>query len=415
MTTMESPVAANCELCLRPIIAPGSAPVTQWVSFCKCNRTYSPNAQFSIDWCRKCKKRVVKNATVRVERRDLCSCNKPDPRTIPNYLKQTEHDSDELDLAAIAMTPENFPLERYKPLGILGEGPRANVILARDKSRGSKVAVKCFKGTTPDVLGSFEQECKKNAKLAHAFIAKTVDFGILNRTTPYIVTEYKDGFNLEQYLAMHGVPSHDVTVMILQRVCEALLYAQKESFLHKDLRPGNIIFLDDLNADPAVSLTDFSFTNLKLHKELASSEDAQYMSSDEARNMEYSEKSEVYSLGCVGFALLTGRPPFQTGTAIEIKNAHALKLPPRVSDLNFEKERPKDLEEVIERCLEKDSRNRFESVSKFLERLEVFPRRDKARIDAILAARKKAKIMRIAIIAVIVIVFCTVVLLFVVH
>ena len=120
------------------------------------------------------------------------------------------------------------------------------------------------------------------------------------------------------------------------------------------------------------------------------------MSADEARNMEYTEKSEVYSIGMIGFLLLGGRPPFRDGDIQEIKNMHALKLPPNVSDLNFDRKRPKDLEDIIWKCLEKDPNYRFETVAKLQERLEVFPRRLQMQINDVLAARKRKKIMLIA-------------------
>jgi serine/threonine-protein kinase len=210
-----------------------------------------------------------------------------------------------------------------------------------------------------------------------------------------VVTEYKDGFNLDQCLALYGVPSFDVAVKILVGVCETLNYAQKQGVLHRNIRPGNIIFLDDMNSEPSVSVTDFALPKVKLSEQLTDPRDAIHMSADEARNMEYSEKSEVYSIGCIGYSLLAGRPPFQEGTVLDIKNSHALKLPPRISSLKFDNKRPKDLDEVIEKCLEKDPSYRFESVPKLLERLEVFPRREKMQIAAVLAARKRKKILLI--------------------
>lgn len=391
--TLEKSVPENCQTCLRPFSEEGSPSVTQWISVCRCAKTYAPNAQYSIDICETCKRRVVANATQKINRNDLCSCENPKPKTVPNFIKQNTAEPVELDLAQVGMSPETFPIERYKPLAILGQGARANVVLARDKSTGKKVAVKCFKRITPEITASFTQEAKKVSKLSHTNIARLIDFNIYNNVTPYLVTEYKDGFNLEHYLAAFGTPSHDVAVMILMSVCEALLYAQKESLFHRDIRPGNIIFVDDMNAAPSVIVTDFSLPKIKAKEELTEPVDALYMSSDEARNMEFDEKSEVYSIGCVGFALMTGRPPFLDGTARDIKNSHALKLPPRISNLNFDTDRPKDLEEVIERCLEKDPNVRFESVAKLNERLEVFPRRVQMKIAAILAERRKKKIL----------------------
>jgi len=338
---------------------------------------------------------VAINTGGRVDCPGLCSCESPNAKKVAAYIKQNESDALALDLASIGMPPDSFPLERYAPVGILGDGARATVILARDKPRGTKVAVKCFKGIAPAMQSTFQNEVKKNQQLSHTNIAKIVDFGFHNGNAPYMVTEYKDGFNLEQYLALHGIPSHDVAVKILISVCETVIYAQKQGVLHRDIRPGNIIFLDDMNSEPSVSITDFALPKVKLSQELTETCDALYMSADEARNMEYSEKSEVYSIGCVGYSLLTGRPPFRDGTTRDIKNMHALKLPPKISDVKFDTKRPKDLEEVIERCLEKDPSYRYESVAKLLERLEVFPRRVQMQIAAVLAARKRKKILRI--------------------
>jgi serine/threonine protein kinase len=133
---------------------------------------------------------------------------------------------------------------------------------------------------------------------------------------------------------------------------------------------------------------------------------ALYMSGDEARNLPYTEKSEVYSLGCTGYLMLAGRPPFTEGSALDIKNSHALKLPPRISTLKFDTKRPSELDEIIEKCLEKDSRDRFDSIAKFQERLEVFPRRIQMKIDAALAARKRAKIIRVALVVAVTAIIC---------
>jgi eukaryotic-like serine/threonine-protein kinase len=323
----------------------------------------------------------------------LCSCAAPDPKTVPTYIKQNESDALTLDLNSIGMSPDTFPTERYAPIGILGDGSRASVILARDKQRGTKVAVKCFKRIAPALRSTFESEVRKNKELNHTDLAKIVDFGFHKEKSPYLVSEYKDGFNLEQCLALYGIPSHDVAVKILIGVCEALLYAQKQTVLHRDIRPANIVFLDDMNSDPSISVLDFALPKIKMSEEVTEICDALYMSADEARRLEYTEHSEVYSLGCVGFALLTGRPPFQDDTALDIRNSHALKLPPRISVLNFDATRPGDLDEVIEKCLEKDPRCRFGSISELLERLQVFPRREQLKIAAVLAAKARKKIV----------------------
>ncbi len=401
---MEISNPESCQTCFRPAAEAGAQQQqTQWISVCRCERHYSPKSQFSIDVCSNCKRRVADSTAARVECPGLCSCENPLPKLVPSYLKQNENDVVGMDLSSIGMTPDTFPSERYLPLAMLGEGARAKTILCRDRQRGTKVAVKCFMGIAPALQSTFDSEARKNKQLNHVSISKIIDIGFHNSKTPYLVTEYKDGFNLEQCLALHGTPSYDVAVKILIGICESLLYAQKQGVMHGAVKPGNVVFLDDMNSEWTVSITDFALPKIKSSIELTEPRDALYLSSDEARNMEHNEKSEVYSIGCVGYALLTGRPPFTDGTALEIKNMHALKLPPRISNVNFDSKRPKDLEEIIERCLEKNPNERFESVAKLLERLEVFPRREQMQIASVLAARKRKKILKIAMIALVVI------------
>lgn len=395
---MENASLESCQTCFLPKVEAGAEPKTQWTSFCRCERPYSPKSQFSIDVCANCKRRVgVVAAGVGCP--GLCSCERPSPKKVANYIKQNESDAVALDLASIGLSPDVFPQDRYAPIAFLGDGARATVVLARDRQRGTKVAVKCFKRVLPSVQQVFQSEIKKIQQLNHTNIAKIVDSGYHNGKAPYVVTEYKDGFNLEQCLAMHGTPSHDVAVKILLGVCEALSYAQKQGVLHRDLRPGNVIFLDDMNSEPSVSVLDFALPKVKKSEQLSEPVDAIHLSADEARGIDYDEKSEVYSIGAIGYSLLTGRPPFLKGSFLDIKNMHAITLPPKISDIKFESKRPKDLEEVIERCLEKDSRDRFDSIAKLQERLEVFPKRVQMQISAALNERKRKKMIRVAAIA----------------
>ncbi len=336
----------------------------------------------------------------------LCLCAVPNPKQIASYIKPPETDQVILDLASVGLSEDTFPVEKYAPIALLGDSPRALVTLCRDKQRGTKVAVKCFKGITPNLFPTFESELRKNKQLSHTNIAKIVDSGIVKNGAPFMVTEYKDGFNVEQCFALYGSPSYDVAVNVLIGACEALNYGQKQGSLHRDIRPGNVIFLDDLNSQPSVCITDFAMPKIKENEALSDPWFALYMSGDEARNLPYTEKSEVYSLGCTGYLMLAGRPPFTEGSALDIKNSHALKLPPRISTLKFDTKRPSELDEIIEKCLEKDSRDRFDSIAKFQERLEVFPRRIQMKIDAALAARKRAKIIRVALVVAVTAIIC---------
>lgn len=393
---MENSNPENCQKCFRPPADPLAPPKTQWVSVCRCDYAYSPKAQFSIDVCVNCRRRIAPAIEGQTDRIDLCTCAQPNAQKIPMHIKANEQDSVSCDPASLGLAPDSFPIERYAPIAMLGQSARANVILARDRQRGTKVALKCLKKVDPSLQSTFQSEVKKNQQLNHTSVVKVVDSGFHNGKAPYLVTEYKDGLNIEQWLALYGTPSPDVVVKVMMGVCEALLYAQKQGVLHRDIRPGNVIFFDDMNSEPSILVTDFALPKVKASEGLTDSVDAIWMTADEARNVDYSEKSEVYAIGALGYALVTGRPPFRDGSLQDIKNAHALKLPAKISDLKFDNKRPRDLDEVIEKCLEKDPGNRFESVAKLYERLEVFPRRVQMQIAAAAAAEKKKKLMLIA-------------------
>lgn len=391
---MVDATSVTCQTCFYQVA--GSSATNQWFTFCRCDRPYLPTSHFSINFCANCKRKVAAFANEPVTHQNLCNCVSPNAMTIPSQLKANESDVVLLDLATVRMPADYFPSDKYTPLAFLGDTPRAMVLLCREKQRGGRVAVKLFKSISPSMHATFEGEVRKNKQLSHTNIAKILDFGIHNGKTPYVVTEYKEGFNVEECLSLYGPPSYDVAVKILIAVCETLGYAQKQGILHRDIRPGNIIFLDDTNSEPSVCLMDFSFPKVKASEKLRDPWFARFMSGDEARGLDYTEKSEIYCLGSIGYLLLTARPPFTDGTALEIKNSHALKLPPRISSIKFSNERPGDLDEVIEKCLEKDPKDRFESVAKFQERLEVFPRRIQMRIANALAARRKTTLLKIA-------------------
>lgn len=392
---MPAQVTDTCQTCFRLVAQPGAEPKTQWFHVCRCGRTYSPNSQFSIDVCGNCKRRIPAHADGSFTSPGLCSCPAPNAHKLASNLKQGETDPVSLDLTSIKMPAENFPLDKYAPVAFLGDSPRATTLLCRDRARGSKVVVKCFKRIAPAMHATFQSESKKNQPLTHPNIAKIVDIGV-HGSTPYLVTAYKDGFDIDQYIAMHGTPSPEVAIRILLGICEALKYAKTQGIMHQDLRPGNVLFIDDMNSEPSVVLTDFALPKCKFAETPLTAWDALYLSGEEARNMDFTENCEVYCLGNIGYNLLAGRAPFSGGDYQEVKNQHALKLPPRISSVKNDPQRPGELDEIIEKCLEKDPKTRFESPAKLMERLEVFPRRVQMLIDNAMIARKRAQMTKIA-------------------
>ena len=94
------------------------------------------------------------------------------------------------------MDDEYFPLDRFKPIGILGEGTSGNVYLCRDRILNKRVAVKCLRFFSAQAVVDFQKEAKINTKLEHPNIAKVIDFGVHKEQKPYMVVEYINGLSL---------------------------------------------------------------------------------------------------------------------------------------------------------------------------------------------------------------------------
>jgi hypothetical protein len=182
---MENTAIKTCQTCFRPLIEPGAKFQTQWTSACRCDRPYLPSSNFSIDVCSKCKRRVVAIVDGEITRQDLCTCKTPDPKKVSTYIKPNEIDPLTLELSNVRLSADTFPLEKYTPLSMLGFREGATVILARDKQRGTKVAVKIFKKIPSTMQATFQSEIKKNQQLIHTNITKIVDSGFYQDKTPY--------------------------------------------------------------------------------------------------------------------------------------------------------------------------------------------------------------------------------------
>jgi len=271
-----------------------------------------------------------------------------------------------------------FPIDRYKPLEILGSGGGGMVFLARDRLLKKLVAIKVLRAQEADEVVAFQKEAKATSKLKHRNIVEVLDFGVTPGGAPYMVLEYVTGSNLGEIL--DNVTSLDDTdfYVVFKSVCDALSYAHKNGVFHRDLKPANIVLTSTANGDFNVKLIDFGLARVIQEglpdetKGLRLAGTPLYMSPDQVQNRPYDKRSEVYSLGCVMFEALTGHPPFQADTALQVLNMHAENEPPSLADFGvFERtEFYRDLEDVIGKCLQKEPLKRYQSVDEVKEALE---------------------------------------------
>jgi serine/threonine protein kinase len=249
---------------------------------------------------------------------------------------------------------------RYEIEMELGRGGMAVVYLARDPYMKRHVAIKVLAAqhADPGFLSRFRREAEVIAALEHPAIVPVYDYGEHNGR-PYIVMRYMAGGSLASRMAK-GRLSVAEAAAILDRLAPALDEAHGRGVIHRDLKPGNILF--DQQDRPYIG--DFGIVKITqigaptLTQEGGVLGTPAYMSPEQARgHITLDGRSDVYALGVILFEMLTGSQPFQADTPMAVALAHVLDPVPHI--LPRRPDLPPETDAVIEKALAKDPDDRY--------------------------------------------------------
>jgi serine/threonine-protein kinase len=240
----------------------------------------------------------------------------------------------------------------------LGRGGMGRVFLGREELTGRQVALKVLAAELAQDVGflqRFQREIEALQKLDHPNIVHFYESGYENGFY-YYAMEYIEGENLEEILAKRQRLPHDEVLGIAQQVCAALKHAHDHGIIHRDLKPPNLL----MTPDGTVKLTDFGIAKIFAADNLTATGGvigtAEFMSPEQATGKPVTKRSDLYSLGVVLYALLTGRPPFQGKTHIEVLHKHQYANFDRPQC--FVPELPYEVDELVCQLLEKDPAKR---------------------------------------------------------
>lgn len=266
-------------------------------------------------------------------------------------------------------------LGQYRLKQKLGSGGMGEVYLAEHQMMKRPCAIKVIR---PDKSGDrrnlarFEREVRSTAKLSHWNSIDIYDYGSTPDGTFYYVMEYLPGHNLSELVDLEGALPPGRVVYLMDQVCRALAEAHGIGLVHRDIKPANIFcsyrggefdvakLLDFGLAKPTISV-DGDATNVMLTQEGALTGSPMFMSPEQATGeREADVRSDIYSLGCVLYFLLTGKSPFPYENMVKLIIAHQTEevVPPRQQNPML----PVELEDIVLRCLEKDPEHRFQTV-----------------------------------------------------
>jgi eukaryotic-like serine/threonine-protein kinase len=271
----------------------------------------------------------------------------------------------------MATTP-HILLDRYEVGRLLGAGGMAEVFEGRDRLLARRVAIKVLQAQLvrdPSFLIRFKREAQAAASLSHPNIVGVYDTGSEDGTH-FIVMEYVDGRTLKDVIRAEGPLYPERAAEICADVCSALVAAHARGLIHRDIKPGNVM----LTPDGKVKVMDFGIaratTSETITQTAAVVGTAQYISPEQAQGQAVDYRSDLYSLGCCLYEMLTGTVPFTGATPVAIAYRHVREdpTPPRMLNADV----PAPLEAICLKAMAKLPDNRYQTAAEFQSDLERF-------------------------------------------
>lgn len=274
--------------------------------------------------------------------------------------KRNQHAGRQAESSHSFEFPDDAPFleERYELLERIGEGAMGTVWKVFDKSLNQTFALKTLRPELlqdPEAVQRFEQEAHLAVELEHPHIAAVYGPGKDIHGRPYIIMDFIDGESLASILAREGKLEVDRALNITQQICEALSCAHMHGIVHRDIKPSNILITKTESGADVVSVVDFGIARSiyeevhltqALTRPMGDFATPTYMSPEQCMGHPVTAHSDIYSLGCVLFEMLTGLPPFTEKNQVRLIVQH-LNEEPVLSSI------PLQLHTLMASCLAK--------------------------------------------------------------
>src|SRR4051812_12221098 len=267
------------------------------------------------------------------------------------------------------MTSPQVLGERYEIGGVLGRGGMAGGHPGRDprpRREGAGKGLRQDLAPDPSLQVRFRREAQAAASLNHPAIVAVYDTGE-DRTalgnTPYIVMEYVEGETLRDVLRREGHLDPDRAMELAADICGALDFSHRNGIVHRDVKPANVM----ITPQGTVKVMDFGIARAvsdsaaTMTSTAAVIGTAQYLSPEQARGESVDARSDVYSVGCLLYELVTGAPPFTGDSPVAVAYQHVREDPRLPSSIN--PAIPPDLDAILLKAMSKNPANRYQSAA----------------------------------------------------
>jgi serine/threonine protein kinase len=258
----------------------------------------------------------------------------------------------------------------------LGEGGMGAVYLATHRVLRRRTAVKLIRGeTSPEAVRRFEREAQLTCNLTHPNTVSLFDYGKAQDGTLYFAMEYLSGMDMERIVRDHGPMPPARVIHFLAQAAGSLGEAHAAHLVHRDIKPANLFVCERGGIADFVKVLDFGVAKQTGPGVAETSPGAisgtpLYMAPECALGRhEPDGRADLYSLGCVAWFLLTGKPLFERGTVMEVLMAHLQADPPSLREA-APGAMPEDLERIVMRLLAKSPSDRFDGAAQLLAALQ---------------------------------------------
>lgn len=274
-----------------------------------------------------------------------------------------------------SMRRETRQLGQYRLEAQIAEGGQATVHRAFHALLRRPTAVKILKRhlATDELVARFEREVQLASSLVHPATVEIFDYGRTRDGTFFYVMEYIDGITLAELLEKDGPQPVPRVAHILKQVCESLREAHGKGFVHRDIKPGNVMLCERGGVADVVKVLDFG-----LIKDIYATDTRDitqyatvlgtplFMAPERLRDpADADARADIYAVGAVAFLLLTGKRVFEAPNDLELKRQILEVEAPRVTQAT-DRPVPKALDDLVARCLAKDRADRPQHVDELI-------------------------------------------------
>jgi eukaryotic-like serine/threonine-protein kinase len=289
---------------------------------------------------------------------------------------------------------------RYRIEHVIGEGGMGVVVAARHVKLDQRVAIKFLLKEAllrPDLIARFLREGRSATQIRSEHVARVLDADELPTGEPFLVMEYLDGRDLGTLLKTKGPLPVETAVGYALQVCEALAEMHALGIVHRDMKPSNLFLTRRTDGSAVIKVIDFGISkgpargaeppDAVLTESAAMLGTLRYMAPEQMGTArETDARADIWALGAVLHALLTGAPPFPNGGMMEVIDSINEGAPALRAALP---DAPAALEAVVLRCLKKDREDRYADVAELAAALAEF-----GPPEGIIAARRAWSILR---------------------